>query len=383
MNETVRNIAVGLTVLCAFALFAAMVVIFTVTPTAFKSGWPLVMVSAGTHDIKVGTPVHIAGMRIGQVSEVRFVEPSRPQEGVRIRATIDGEIRLPASAKAHVFTRGLSGQPYLEIKPDGETAGDSAAGEAYDQLPIDGSVTLEVQPESVGLLPADVVDAARSIAESFRAFEEQGGMEDLAAAMKGLGRIGELADNLNRQLLRPRAATAPADGEAETAQTAPADANAAPGRLASTLDSLDQALGGLAEMLADPEARAGFQKALVEMPRTLEETREAMASLRAMAENAQATLEEVRGRADAAGEDFHRLSAGVIAASDELSRLLRDLQETSRAAREGEGTVGRLLNDPKVYQNLVDVTGQLEQLIQDLRVLTKSWAESGVRLRMD
>jgi len=79
-------------------------------------------------------------------------------------------------------------------------------------------------------------------------------------------------------------------------------------------------------------------------------------------------------------EQIKRLVAGINEGQGTLGKLIRDpklyqdidrtvleAQELVRRIREGEGTVGKLINDPTLYADLKRTLTRLEQLTRDLR----------------
>lgn len=67
--------------------------------------------------LKVKSPVTIAGVRIGRVSEIRF-DPDTYQALVVMN--IDGRYKnLPTDTGASILTSGLLGEQYIELEPGG------------------------------------------------------------------------------------------------------------------------------------------------------------------------------------------------------------------------------------------------------------------------
>ena len=50
-----------------------------------------------------------------------------------------------------------------------------------------------------------------------------------------------------------------------------------------------------------------------------------------------------------------------------LNATILDTQDVIRQIRSGQGTAGRLVNDPRLYENAVDISVQLQAIAQDLR----------------
>jgi hypothetical protein len=61
--------------------------------------------------------------------------------------------------------------------------------------------------------------------------------------------------------------------------------------------------------------------------------------------------------------------------------VLDGFQSITAKLDKGDGTAGQLVNDPKLYQALVDSAQQLNATVTDLRRLVNQWEQEGVSLR--
>ena len=67
--------------------------------------------------------------------------------------------------------------------------------------------------------------------------------------------------------------------------------------------------------------------------------------------------------------------AGIV---NDFEEIAADLKNVAAKANSTDGTVGKLLNDPKVYDNLDRATKQLEQLLQDVKLNPKRYVHISV-----
>ncbi len=67
--------------------------------------------------LRVRSPVTIAGVRVGQVSDIR-VDPETFEAVVKL--SIDPGYRLPSDTSAQIYTAGLLGEQYIALEPGGE-----------------------------------------------------------------------------------------------------------------------------------------------------------------------------------------------------------------------------------------------------------------------
>ena len=69
----------------------------------------------------------------------------------------------------------------------------------------------------------------------------------------------------------------------------------------------------------------------------------------------------------------------MLEASEGLSKTVAELRVIVGAVSDGEGTVGKLVNDGRLYENLVDATDQLQVLLKKLSLLTEQVKQEGFR----
>jgi phospholipid/cholesterol/gamma-HCH transport system substrate-binding protein len=353
MSERTRNVAVGLTVLVALAMLAGMIVIFAGLPEAFQRGYRIRIQSDSTHEINEGDPVHLAGMRVGRIIDIGFTDPDDPTAGVTLTARIEPDKRVPANAKAFIYTRGFVGSPYVALEPDGPLPPERRF------LPTDRVTTIQAEHKGTGLLP-----------------------DELRPALEGLAR---LTDNLNDLIAPeskggPATATAPATGTA-TAPTTPG-VKGMVAKLNRTLDALHAVLG-------DAENQRNIHDALANIREAAEATSEAMdameafaADARQAAASARRTLDDVRESSRSARQRMEDVSGKLMESAERISELMSTINRIAEKIESGEGTAGRLVNDPDLYNNLLEATREMSRLVTEFRALVETWKETGVPIKV-
>jgi phospholipid/cholesterol/gamma-HCH transport system substrate-binding protein len=340
MSERVRNIAVGITVLVALALLGGMVLIFAGMPSLFKGGYVLRIHLDASYDLAAGDSVYLSGIRVGTITDVGFANLQAPGEGIVVTAKIDPDIRLPGNSKAVVYTRGFTGKGYLQLNPEGPYPVDQQ-GHLVAFLPADGSAYLVGENLGSGLIP-----------DEFRA---------------ALRNVADLAGNLNR-LIAPTPTTAAATGAAS--QAAPARTS-----LSDTVAKLNRALDSITQVVGDPQNQQNIRSGLVNLSQAAQQASAAMESLKAFAEQARQTAANSSGQIDT-------LMQRLIADAEGLARLMATLNQTAMKIDQGQGTAGKLLNDPQLYNNLSEATAQLNRLVLQMQLLIESWQKEGVGVKV-
>ncbi len=208
--------------------------------------------------------------------------------------------------------------------------------------------------------------------------------------------FARLANNLNRMLGDTSAGKSDGDNDKGNANT-PADANQ-PGsgsqtrpsmNLAGTVQRLNRTLDALYEILGDPNSQQDLKTTFSNLADASSKMSDAMDALKATVSDANATLVEARGAfsdisdtAVAAKKNLAEVSEKVIEDAEKLSELMTTVNEVASKVNEGKGSAGKLVNDPKLYNSLVESAEQMDKLLKEIRTLVKAWEKTGVPIKL-
>lgn len=358
MTENQRNVAVGLTVIVALGLLAAMIVAFTGLPEVFQGGYTIRFVADSTHDVRKGDSVNLAGIRIGRITSVGFTDDDN-RKGITFLARIDGNVRISSNVRCYVYAGGGFKGAYLELKPEGQYRVDPQTGQRMEYLPTDGSVTIPMEVMAGGgLIPDELI--------------------------QGLKSFGKLAENLNTMIAPPTAATTTAAG------TGPATTTSAPAvGIPGMLERIDRTLDALYAITGNQQNQANLQGTLANLNKASAQMVEAMDGFKSfanqatkVASEANITLHGINTLTTQASQDLHGLTNKLIEDADKISQLMMTLNKVAMKIESGEGAAGKLLNDPALYNNLVETAKSLGVLIKDFDALAKQWKEHGVEMKL-
>ena len=356
MKEHTRNVAVGLTVLVALAMFGGMILMFASLPELLQTGRILRLKFAGTAGAKSGEWVYMSGIRIGKITSVEFAGPD-PREGVMFVCRIDSDVKLPGNIEPRITAGAFMGGPYLELRPGGPDRYDPVTNKKLEYLPDDWPEPLKGRRISPSVLP-----------------------KELTEGLKGLSK---LAESLNSLIAAP----------AETQPGTQPGAQPTPATLRGTLAKFEQALDDLHEVLGDKSTQANFKKAMAGLAETAGKASEAMDALKVFAVEGREKAGKTLTAASQAVEKFATLaentdrrlddiSKKIITDAEQLSKVLETINRIATKMDTGEGTVAKLINDPKLYDNFLQASKQLSELAAELRVLVREWEKNGVRLKL-
>ena len=120
MEETRRNLWVGIFVVLGMAALGTLIVIFGRGPTWLVRGgtYPLHIHFDWVADIRPGNLVNVKGITVGRVEHVGLLDAKRFDAGVDVCVAIESQYWLPEGSRA-LTTESVLGQgrPPIEIIP--------------------------------------------------------------------------------------------------------------------------------------------------------------------------------------------------------------------------------------------------------------------------
>ena len=295
------------------------------------------------HDVqglKNGAPVRMGGVRIGHVESVRYSDNPVDTTVYVVLSIVRGEAgRIQSDSLASIANKGFLGDKMVSITKGGQPP------------PIEpgGLIPSEEPPDMLGVVNR-IARKAETALEGFdgatRAFSDEDLHKDLRALTKSMNvvlkHVAEGEGYPNRFLTDPR--------EAE--------------RISRTLDNLDKSsaelnglLGELRLSVRRVRTGPGFAHDMIYGPGPTKE----MAQVGTAAEEVATTLREIRS-SDSFAHDV--LFGGPSDGSDALSdvrEITADVRDIVRGVKQGKGTLGALLVDPSVYEDLKRVLGNVER----------------------
>ena len=347
MRESSRNFLVGLFLLGALVTFGLLMVWFGETPGWLQRGeWTMRIV--GVRDLSgigEGTPVNLNGVEIGRVRRLDFRDLERPDRGVLIETRIKQRFSVPSGAFAKVYgaTFGF-GTGRIDLVVD--------AGRSLEPLAKDGEAVLPGEMRSIvgEFISRDTVDSFQ------RAMDR---IANVAAAAE------PVMANINHLVEKRTIADVSAPGATEKGVVA---------NLGTVLERIDGFIANLDEVVGDDRVQEDVKTAVRELRGASEDLRATVAlwktETQKLADNLNGGIDSTEARLD---DSFRKLNTVL----ENLDSATGDLAVVSRGAREGRGTVGLLLNDPRAYEALVLSLERLAAVLSDVQVITGKIRDDG------
>jgi phospholipid/cholesterol/gamma-HCH transport system substrate-binding protein len=333
------QLRVGIMAVVAMIIVGVLVFLLTGTRKLFTSDAVVYTYLADAAALAKGAPVRLNGIVIGQVDRVELSGESAPLRTIRVHLEVEADMlsRIPADSKAAIAAENVLGAKYINItrgqsgqtvRPGGEIAAISTAD--FDEVMRQGN-TLLVQLQQI-LRRVDAIVGQVEV---------------------GKGSIGKF---LVDEELYNRLVAVVAETQA-------------------VMKAVASPKGTVGKLLYDDSIHTDFRRSLARVDAMLAELQEGRGTLgrilkdEALHDDFRSVLAEVRKVV----EDLNagKGTAGKFLKSEELHAQVRTSLEKIDLLidkiNSGQGTVGQLLVNRQLYDSLNGATGELQQLLKDIR----------------
>jgi BMFP domain-containing protein YqiC len=152
--------------------------------------------------------------------------------------------------------------------------------------------------------------------------------------------------------------------------------------LDETVRNATEVLKSLHEYVSDPKLREDIQVSIATFRSVTEKADRAATNIEKFSDNLQKIGDDATATIHQTRDDVEQLNRQVNDRLLQISKLLDSFQSIATKIDAGKGSAGLALNDPKLYQSLVDSSRELNVSISDLRRLIEQWEQEGVSLKL-
>jgi len=133
-------------------------------------------------------------------------------------------------------------------------------------------------------------------------------------------------------------------------------------KLEALVDGLTRLIRNANDIVGDPNNKEYFSATLANLPEATKQAKQTLKEFQELATIAAATLKSADAKAE-------RLVTAMIDTSEELSSTMSQLRVILEKVNTGDGTAARVLNDGKLYENMLENAQQMKRLMEDIRSL--------------
>jgi phospholipid/cholesterol/gamma-HCH transport system substrate-binding protein len=346
MDERVVQFRVGVMVLATLIITGILLVLFGKLPKLVGT-YPVRYSFENAGGITKNTPVRKSGILIGRVGDVQLTD-----EDQKVLVTLEIQSSKTIYQNEDCFiTRDLFGDTAVIFIPKSD--------KRSRHVPVD---TSEIQ---AGRLSDDPTGLKRALEGPINKVQETG--EALTAASKKLGaaadRVGEILDEKAEKNVQ------------------------------QILSDAAESLKVMRKVLGDEENQTKLAEALVKLPKTLDSMNRTFVAtdetLRQFTQRSgpdnKTAIERMVGTIEMTERTLRKFSEaepGQPAPADQIAAAMDNIGEITKLMRSimtridnGDGSLGKLLNDPELFNRLNKSAKNIEQITRELRPIV---ADAGV-----
>ena len=327
-------------------ILAFVVILGSVWGYAFLKGRNLLTNSynfyAKFHEVdqlSTSAPIFVSGYQIGTVKSISL-DPT-DMKTIVVEMSVEKRFGIPSNTVAVLISTGLMGQKGIELQMDGPCSGADCAksGDFF-----------EARKESM--------------------MESMLGEDTLGEAMAGIGTgLGTAFDTINQRLSDP----------------------ANDGRISSILRNIDDLSAALVETSKDLDLLivnmnrnlTGLTKSMNGVVENIEKNNDAIEDILQNAAGFTGQLNDsnMKGAIDGLATTMNSADKTLVTMEQtmkELEASLGNFKRITESIDSGEGTMGKLVKDEELYNNLNRMSKNLDLMLQDFRLNPKRYVNVSV-----
>jgi ABC-type transporter Mla subunit MlaD len=343
MRETVRNFSIGIVSAVALGGLATLLLLFGEFTGFIESRSPLEVSLNAAGGLRKGSLVTLHGVPVGLVDRIELDRTSADRP-VLVHVLVDAATPIPRSASPVVEASLLGSGAKLELQPS--PAG-LAGTPGFHDLTQTVRLTGDYQP----------IDAKFIAALDERLTSLRGSLDDSLSDFRTFAQTyTALGRNLN-DLVQPIDA-----GSDEAAREA----------------SLRTSVVRLNETLTETRDAMRLARAWLSDEAIERDVRAALANANELFLRATDAVNTINGFAMNLDADRNALIARVLPVIDETRGAMSDVRRLLQTATSGEGTIGRLLQDPALYKDLSDSARHLSAALEAIQAVAEKLKAEGI-----
>lgn len=334
MDDRILQFRVGMLVIATLLITFSLVIYFGEMLTFGPGKYQIHVTLSEAPGVSSGTLVRKHGIMIGRVDKIRFDD-----EDVTLTVSIQNRFELTTNEICRIGTANFFGDPVLEfvrrekqvLNPDVIQHGDFLRGEVTDN-PL--KTLLNLQKVIVGLED----DATVALSSVSAAGTE---VSTLARNINSIiGNRGEEVDSLLNNAVQ-------------------------------MMRSIDKSARTFRDIVSAPELLNGLRDTTQQVPELLSRLGTTLEGLQRLTNTAARNLENMEQLTGPLAERGPVIVNQIDEDLQLLDDVLKELVHLGENINHGQGTVGKLLNDPELYDRLNRTVGNIEQLTHKLQPIVE------------
>lgn len=320
MTARSRNILVGVVVLFSMLALGWMILRFSNNTFAsvFSKGLEFRVTADRADGVSPGSTLFYLGVPVGQVTEVRRLADNT---GVVMQARLNSNEQVPDNVVGYIRpSSALSMAAGIAMETDGPPSG----------RPLAAGGEVKAFNKNQGLVPPEFTDLARSV------------------------RDRQLIAHVDEAVIEVR----------------------------DQVRKAGQVMESLNKLVGDPKVREDLTAAIASIRATSDNLQQFSTNLQTLSGETTETMKQVRTTLADGGKRFDDLTKQIGDRLTQIGELTDKFNGIAARVDKGQGTMGALVNDARLYESLVDTSKTLNLTIADLRRLVEQWEQEGFTLKL-
>jgi len=339
------QLKVGITVIFASIVLAVLIFLMSGNIGLFTQKLELQTYFENTGGLRIGAPVTLQGVNIGNVTDIRVVA-GRPFTPVQVKFKVNSKYQelIRKDSIAELATAGVLGELYVDI--DSKNA-HQAPVQSGDVLPSEDKPDIN-----------DMVKAGQSTLQNMEILIKR--LDRIVASIeKGEGSVGKLLKDpslFNR-------------------------ANDLLSQMQSIVNNVNSGKGSIGKLLNDDEMYNKLNDSVTKLNVIINDINAGKGNAGKFLkdESLYRNANETIAKANKLMDDINagRGTLGKLAKDPEFAKkidsIASNLKEITDKINNGQGSMGKLMNDPSVYNNVDQLTVETRNLIKAVRENPKKY----------
>jgi phospholipid/cholesterol/gamma-HCH transport system substrate-binding protein len=310
--------------------------------------------------LNLDSPVRLGGLGVGHVTAITF-SPDLGDKRIQVHMAVSVRFaeRIRADSVARIGSRGVLGDKVIDISLG---SADAPRIPPEGEIPTGSSGDITALMKSSGQIMDNVLAITRDLKEGVAAYTHPELRSDVTALLRSARQILE-------EIQRGGGAAHALVYDRKTAQELTGFLTAAAG----TARRLDQAMARVDQLLAEVQQGRGAAHAIFYDPKGAQ----AISALGSAAGELAVLLHDSRQNSNSAVHQLVYGDNGNLFAN--LGGAAADLRKITSKIASGEGSLGGIINDPTVYEDLRTILGNVKRN-RILRALVRYSISNGEKL---
>ena len=361
MDERGLQFRVGILVVATIIIAAILIERLGDLPGIKKNQYTIYIRFPQAPGVTVDTPVLKSGILVGRVSRVTLLDDG----GVVVTAKIDSIRQLKNNEICRISTGSILGDAILEFVPSNTT---QQTLEIYrDGEYLDGIVSQD---------PLRVMESATTVLDMLSTLEED--VRLALVSIEGAGqRVGDVAESM----------TSIIDNNQDQFRRVLSKAETAMDRFDEAASTVSQLADSFDEIVGSEDVQIAIEQAVNQIPELFTNAQEVLDSLQSASDRAEKNLRNIEGLTEPIGEKGEQFVTTIENALGDIQTVATQLVQFSAALNNRDGTLGQLLHDRELYDqinasmsSIEHLTRRIRPIIEDARVFTDKVARDPGRL---